>query len=334
MRAAVFEQLQQPLVVRTLPDPVPKAGEVIIRVHRCGICGSDLHLTEEAIFGIPSGSVLGHEYAGEVVACGNEVTGLKIGDPVAVMPTRGCGRCASCLSGEPAWCARFVLDGGGYAELSRATPPQCIPLPRTVSLEDGALVEPIAVALRGVNLAGLRAGTSVLVIGAGPIGLAVAFWARRLGAGRIAVTAASTRRAELAHRLGADAFIAPDEDLAAGAARVLGGAPEVVFECVGKPGLIQRSIELVRPRGLVVVLGLCTLPDTISPFLAVSKEARIQPSAFYGVREFEIAIDTLAAGHVEPRAMITDRVPLNDMVPAFEALKHRTTQCKVLVDCR
>lgn len=333
MKAAVLKELHTPLVIESLPDPTPKAGQVIVKVHRCGICGSDLHISEDPIFNVPKNSVLGHEYAGEIVALGRGVEGVKLGDRVAVMPTHGCGTCGSCLTGEPAWCKEFALEGGGYAEFSVATPQQCVPLTKTISLEDGALVEPLAVGLRGVNLANIRSGQKILVIGAGPIGLAATFWARRMGAGRIAVTASSTRRAELAHTMGADVFVGPSEDFNASVNEALGGPPDIVFECVGKPGLIQQGIEAVRPRGLIVVLGLCTVPDTIHPFVAVTREARIQPSAFYGVREFEIAIDTLTAGHVAPRTMITDRVKLAEMSPAFEKLKQRTTQCKVMVDC-
>ena len=332
MQAAIFEGIGKPLTIGSLPDPTPLGADVLIKVNRCGICGSDLHISEDPIFGVPAGAVLGHEYSGEVVAVGAQARRIRVGDHVSVLPLRSCCQCPACLNGEQAWCAQMRIEGGGYGQYSLANEGQCVLLPRTVSLQDGALVEPLAVALHGINIAGMVAGARVLIIGAGPIGLATAFWARRLGATAIAVTASSSRRAELAQTLGATAFIDPVLFTPEEVQRVLKGAPDIVFECVGKPGLIQKSVEHVRPRGAVVVLGLCTLPDTISPFLVVTKEVRIQPAALYRVRDFEICIDVLDSGDVAPRAMVTDTVSLAELPVAFEQLKSRTHQCKVLVN--
>ncbi|MDR2215563.1 MAG: alcohol dehydrogenase catalytic domain-containing protein [Nevskiaceae bacterium] len=334
MRAAVFHELKKPLTVETLPDPKPGAGEVVIEVCRCGICGSDLHLTEDAIFGVPGGTVLGHEYAGRIAEVGKGAEGVKVGDHVAVMPLHSCGKCAACLAGEPAWCSIMRVDGGGYGEYSIAKPHQCVPLPKTVALEDGALVEPMAVGLHGVRMANSLPGARVLVIGAGPIGLAAIYWARRLGAGRIAATAGSTRRATLAHTMGADVFIDPNDSSPEAVNRALGGWPEVVYECVGVPGMLARSIEHVGPRGTVIVLGLCSKPDTFVPFAMVGKEVRMQASAFYDRRDFEVCADALNKDVDTQRAMVTDIVPLEQMPQMFESLRHRTTQCKVLVDPR
>ena len=121
MKAAIFHELHQPLAIESVADPKPAADEVLVRVGRCGICGSDLHMTEEPAFGVPPGTVLGHEFAGEIVEAGKDVSGLRVGDRVAVAPLRGCGACPSCLAGEPAWCQRMMLQGGGYAELALAT---------------------------------------------------------------------------------------------------------------------------------------------------------------------------------------------------------------------
>jgi len=332
MKAAVFQKLRAPLEVHTLPDPVPGANEVVVEVCRCGICGSDLHLTEDPIFGVPSGVVLGHEYSGRVAAIGRDVEGVREGEHVAVFPVHGCGRCATCLAGLPTWCRQFRFDGGGYGQYSLAEPHQLVRLPRTLSLEDGALVEPMAVSLHGVRLANQEPGARVLIVGAGPIGLAAAFWARRNGASRVAVTASSTRRAELALMLGAHVFVDPVDTSPAAVEAALGGPPDVVYECVGKPGLIQRCIDYCRPRGTIIVLGLCTPPDTFMPFTLVTKEQKIQASAFYEVRDFEMAADVLDREGDAPRAMVTDRIGLDALPEVFEALRQRSSQCKVLVD--
>lgn len=117
MRAAVFQGLHQPLDVCELPDPTPGDDEVVIQVKRCGICGSDLHMTEDPIFGICPGDVLGHEYAGEIVALGRKVSDVSIGDLVSVIPFRSCGYCAACRSGNPAWCLDMALEGGDMVNM-------------------------------------------------------------------------------------------------------------------------------------------------------------------------------------------------------------------------
>jgi (R,R)-butanediol dehydrogenase/meso-butanediol dehydrogenase/diacetyl reductase len=332
VKAAVFKKLNSPLVVETVADPTPGENEVVVEVCRCGICGSDLHLTEDPVFGVPAGAVLGHEYSGRVMALGKRVDRVKVGDHVAVFPVHGCGRCATCLAGVPAWCTQMRIDGGGYGQYSLAEAHQIIKLPKTLALEDGALVEPLAVSLHGVALAKPQAGARVLIIGAGPIGLAAAYWSKHMGAGRIAVTAGSNRRAELALRMGATHFIDPANASPEAVNAALGGPPDIVYEAVGKVGLIQKAIEYVKPRGTVIVLGLCTPPDTFLPFQFVSKEVTLQASAFYEVREFEVAADVLEKDPETPRAMVTDLVDLTNMPAMFEALRHRSTQCKVLVD--
>jgi (R,R)-butanediol dehydrogenase/meso-butanediol dehydrogenase/diacetyl reductase len=331
MKAAVFHELHKPLVVESVGDPQPSGDEVLIRVGRCGICGSDLHMTDEPAFGIRSGAVLGHEFAGEIVELGRDAAGLNIGDRVAVAPLRGCGRCPSCVAGEPAWCQAMMLQGGGYAEFALATERQCRRLPSTTSLEDGALVEPLAVALHGVALSGLAAGARVLVLGAGPIGLGVAFWARRRGAAKVAVLDLTALQSELAHVMGASSFVTVDDDAVSKVSTALGGAPDIVFECVGRPGIIAQALEHLRPRGTIVMLGLCTALDSFVPFRAVSKEARLVTSAFFNMGEYQAALDALDGGQAPPHAMITETVALSEMPRTFEALRSRTTQCKVMV---
>lgn len=332
MKAAVFQAIGRPLSIESLPDPTPVGDEVLVRVDRCGVCGSDLHMTEDPAFAVPAGTVLGHEYSGEVAEVGSHATRIERGDRVSVLPVRGCGRCAACMAGEQAWCAQMRIDGGGYGQYALASERQCLVLPRTVSLHDGALIEPLAVGLHGVNISEMRAGARVLVIGAGPIGLATAYWASRLGASRVAVTASSMMRAELARTMGATAFIDPMRISPPEISETLKGQPDIVFECVGKPGLIKQAIEYVRPRGTVVVLGLCTAVDSFVPFLAVVKEVRIQPAALYRMKDFEIAADVMDRGDVTARAMVTDTVSLDELPAAFDALRRRSHQCKVLID--
>jgi (R,R)-butanediol dehydrogenase/meso-butanediol dehydrogenase/diacetyl reductase len=333
MKAAVFQGVHQPLTVENLPDPEPAGPhDVVVQVARCGICGSDLHIAEDPTFGVPAGVVLGHEYAGEVVAVGTSVKSVKVGDRVTVNPLTSCGQCAACLAGDLSMCNEMAVGGGGYGQYSLVKEHQCVRMPEGLSLDDGAIVEPMAVGLRAVNLAQLQSGARVMVLGAGPIGLAVTYWARRMGAGKIAVTASSNRRADLAKEMGASVFLTPGENPIEEMNQALGGPPEVVFECVGKVGMVQRCIEHVGRRGRVIVVGLCTHPDTINPFLMVSKECTLQPSAFFTTRDFQTTLNILESGDTSPYNMITDIVTIDKVPEAFEALKQRTSQCKVMID--
>lgn len=326
-----MQGLHQPLAMVNLPDPTPGPGEVVVKVGRCGICGSDLHMTEDAAYGKGPGDVLGHEFAGEVVALGAGATGVAEGDLVSVIPLASCGHCESCLRGEPAWCSAFGLQGGGYAEYAVTRPNQCVKLPKSASLADGAIVEPLAVALHGVTQSGMRPGDRVLVLGAGPIGLAVAFWARRQGAACVVVQDVVRHQEARALAMGAHAFVAEPEDPVGAAARALGGKADIVFECVGIPGLIAQAVDQVRNRGTVLLLGLCTRPDTFNSFAMLSKEVRLVTSAFFTRGEYEAALDALDRGAAEPRALVTDTLRLEDVPAGFEALRKRTHQCKVLI---
>ena len=174
MRAAVMQGLHQPLKLETLPDPTPGEGDVIVRVGRCGICGSDLHMTEDASFGMGAGVVLGHEFAGEVVALGRGVEGLATGDLVAVSPLKSCGRCASCRLGEVQWCERFGLQGGGYAEYCAAPRMQCLPIPKGLSaLEAASLPETFFTVWSNVFDRARLSGSEILLVQGGTSGIGV-----------------------------------------------------------------------------------------------------------------------------------------------------------------
>ncbi|MGB3796382.1 MAG: alcohol dehydrogenase catalytic domain-containing protein [Alteraurantiacibacter sp.] len=314
-----------------MPDPTPGEGELVVEVGRCGICGSDLHMTQDAAYGCQHGDILGHEFAGEVVGLGKSTRGHKIGDLVSVIPLKSCGHCDKCRLGAVQWCKQFGLQGGGYAQYAVTRANQCVPLPADLTLADGAIIEPLAVALHGINLSGMRTGDSVLVLGAGPIGLAVAFWAKRFGAGKVAVQDIADFQQSRALEMGADTFIVDPENPVESARQGLGGEADVVFECVGIPGLIDQAVSQVRPDGTIVMLGLCTKPDTLNTFAMLSKQVKLVTSAFFTVPEYEAALAALDAGAIAPRLLVTDTISLAETPDVFESLKRRTDQCKVLI---
>jgi len=331
MRAVVHQGLHQKLSVENIADPTPGAGEVVLSVGRCGICGSDLHMTEDPAFGVDKGAVLGHEFAGEVVALGKGIERLKKGDLVSVVPIASCGKCPSCLAGEPAWCEKMNLQGGGYGEFAVTNENQCVMLPKSASMADGAIIEPLAVALHGVMMAEQKPGDKVLILGAGPIGLGVAYWARKFGASNVVVQDINNFQETRARQMGATDFIVDVAEPVAASDRALGGKADIVYECVGVPGLIPQAVDQVRIKGTVVILGLCTRPETFVPFVALSKEVRLQTSAFFKRQEYEAALDALDSGAAEPRALVTDTISLDAVPDVFESLKKRTHQCKVLI---
>ncbi len=332
MKAAIFDGVGRPLRVDDLRSPEPAADEVLLRIAACGICGSDLHITEDPVtFGVGQGTVLGHEFAGEVTLVGADVTDFRVGDRVAVAPMWGCGSCASCRKGEPAWCSRMRLIGGGYAESAAVAARQCRRLPDDLPTVEGALAEPVAVGLHAVVRSGMKTGDKVLILGAGPIGLLVAFWARRMGASAIIVADLARHQESRAAAMGATGFAISGPDLETDLQDMIGSKPDIVFECVGKRGLIDFACRLVRVHGTVVGVGLCVGGDEWDPFAALSKEIQVVFAVFFTMAEFATAIDALGPGRFRPQTLITDRIDFDQVPVTFEALRRRTTQCKVLI---
>ena len=337
MRAAVLPELGKPLEIKEVEDPTPGPGQMLLKVRCSGICGTDLHWSQAP--GTPAGSVMGHEFSGEVVEVGKEVgDAFHVGDRICTVPFIGCGRCGPCLTGDVTFCRETSPIGlgrlaGGYAEYVRVGANEALRLPEAVSDRKGALVEPLAVGLHAVKKAKLPPGARVLVIGAGPIGLTTSLWARFFGAGAVVVSEKTAARRDLAAKFGASDVIDPsNEEVGPRFAALAGGPPDVIFECVGVPGLLQECIRLARPRGQVVVVGVCMQPDTIRPGLDVMKEIALQFVVAYEKQDFVFGLAMLESERIASLEMVTDVVDLDGFSAAFEALKHPTTQCKVMLE--
>ncbi len=335
MKAAVFKGPGRGLAIEERPDPVAQPGEVLVRVKRAGICGSDLLMTSGEGAQLASDSIVGHEFCGEVVAVGAGVDHIRAGDRVAPLPFIGCGHCPACHAGTPHRCPAARIDVvAGFCEYSRVGANDCVALPPAVSDEEGALIEPLAVGLQAVRKAAMKVGAGVLVLGAGPIGQSAAFWARRLGASRVVVAASSARRSAIATALGATHFVAlqgaadPRKEIQ----DALGGLPDVVFEAVGLPGVIDQAIGHVKPTGTVVSLGLCGGSDSFMPAVALWKEVRLLFSMCYDRADFQYTVDVIASGDHRPSAMITDTIRLDALPQRFERLREANADCKVMVD--
>ncbi len=332
----------QQLALREM-DLYPEPGEVLLKVHDCGICGSDLHaLKFPHVFSSGPGFVLGHEFSGEVAEITPEaraLTDCRPGDRVVALPSIGCGDCADCLAGLEWRCVtkRGVGLGsvpGAFADYVRAGPRQLFRIPDGLSFRHAALTEPLAVALHGARRARLAPGDPCLIMGAGLIGLFALVWARLAGAEPIVVSDPAPTRREQALALGAHDTVDPQSNDPGARMRQLAGGrwPRVVLECVGTRPTLQEAMRLAARGGRVIVLGISMEPYDLQPMTAHAKELEIHYVFAYSHDEFAEALQALARAAIPAEDLITDVIAL-DAVPAmFAALAHPTTQVKVLVE--
>src|SRR2546423_13089211 len=294
MKAAVLQGTGT-LAVEDVEAPAIQTGELLLRVCDCGICGSDLH----AVHSMPPGTIFGHEFAGEVTAVGDGVSGWSVGDRAVSLPYFWCGQGDPCRRGDGMVGMQIRGIGlgavpGAYAELVRVQPENSLHVPERVSFREAALVEPLAVGLHGVRRSRLKRGETCIILGAGPIGIAVLLWARELGAKTVVSDPAPGRR-QMAERLGATAVVDPRKDEPGFVALELGGESlTTIFECVGAPGLIQNAIMMAPLRAQIVVLGVCMATDEIFPIHGILKELEIDFALAYSRDEFRETLDAIA----------------------------------------
>ncbi len=338
------------LRVDEVPDPVPGPGEVLVKTLACGICGSDLHMVQRvrrALAGDDDGDqnfrfdydadvVMGHEYCAEILEFGPDCQEtLAVGQRVVSVPVvpRGDVRVSTGYSAELP---------GGYSERMVLSEPLLIAVPDNVTTEEAAMTEPMAVGRHGVAMSRLEQlpeDTVPVVVGCGPVGLAVIADLRRRGVERIVAADFSAKRRELASTVGASNVVDPNEVATLEAWRAeLGtaeGAPDepgaLVFECVGLPGMIQGLIDAVSRNSQLVVVGVCMQPDTIRPLSAISKQVNLQFVLGYTPEEFAGTLASMAAEELDPRPLVTGRVDLDGVPAAFETLASPDEHAKILV---
>ncbi|HLW70548.1 MAG TPA: alcohol dehydrogenase catalytic domain-containing protein [Candidatus Binataceae bacterium] len=338
MRAAVFRAPGAPLEIASAPDPVAGAGEVIVRVKNCGVCGSDLHAAGSQKLKLPAGTIMGHEFAGVIDEVGAGVTGFSAGDAVAGMSMVACGGCAMCRSGAAVRCLAakplgFGEVAGAFAELVKTRPGSLYKVPATISFRAAATVEPLVVGLHGLRRARFQAGDSALIMGGGTIGLVTLLWARFAGAGAIVVSEVLLPRRDLALKLGADGAVDPRmRNPAAEMVRLSGAPPDVVFECIGAPGTLAQAIDYAARGGRVAVLGASMEDDGFAPGAAMSRELEIYFSLGLEVGEVETTIAALAAGRIASEAMITHTVALEELPRAFAAMAESGLPGKLMLE--
>lgn len=335
MKAAAFKQQNQMGIIDA-PTPRAGPGEVVLKVHNCGICGSDLHACQYG-FGMPPDSIMGHEFCGEIIELGRGVNDFALGQRVAGLPFVMCGECERCQRGMEIHCHKLRGLGlgqlpGAYAEFVACASTSLFKLPDNVSSRDGALVEPLSVGLHAVKRSGVKPGETAIIMGAGPIGLATLTWAKGKGA-TVVVSELAEGRAELARKLGADVVLNPNDLNPAEKVREMTGrSPELIFECIGVKGTLDNAIEMVGPRGQVVVVGVCMEPDQITPVKCIFKEVSVNFVLGYDPSDFDETIKALASGQIKPQPMVTDIIPVEQVPEMFQALRRPGSRAKVLVE--
>ncbi|MEW6298828.1 MAG: 2,3-butanediol dehydrogenase [Thermodesulfobacteriota bacterium] len=348
MKAAVWHKAED-LRVEELPEPSPAPGQLKLKVTRVGICGTDLHeylkgpifipTTPHPLTGMQAPVALGHEFCGEVVAVGKGVTGITEGTRVAVDACICCGTCWYCRRGAFPLCDQVGFTGlaahGGMAEYAVIPAYAAYPLPDTVSDDQGALVEPISVAVHAMRKAELQPGDTVAVLGAGPIGLVTAMAARTFGAARVFVVEKAKARMEQAKALGATAVIDPAAGDPVDQLRGLtqGRGADIVFECIGHKDTAPLAVEMARKGGKAVIVGIFEEPSVLSFNSLVFGEKQIRSAIGY-TGEFSTTIQLIADGRLRPQQLITGRIGLDDVVEKgfLELIHHKDRHVKILID--
>jgi 2-desacetyl-2-hydroxyethyl bacteriochlorophyllide A dehydrogenase len=336
MRAAVLREGR--MVYRDdVPDPIPGPGQVLVGVRSCGICGSDLHfarhgdqvlsLSDEMAGSLGGGTnvdlnhdvFMGHEFSAEVLEAGPDTETLPPGTLVTSIPVLISGKRV-----EPIVYSNKTL--GGYAERMLLSAPLLLPIPNGLDHRHAALTEPMAVGLHAVNKSAIQPGEPALVVGCGPIGIAVIAALRARGVEAIVAADFSPKRRELAATMGAHQTLDPAQGSPFDTV-----TPAVVFEAVGVPGIIDDVMRRARHGTRLVVVGVCMQPDTMHPFFAIAKEINVQFVLAYDPNEFADSLRAIAEGNIDVTPVITGDVGLEDVGTAFDDLADPERHCKILV---
>jgi threonine dehydrogenase-like Zn-dependent dehydrogenase len=341
MRAAVLSK-GEILVRDDVPEPEPGPGQVLVQVKACGICGSDLHFAEHGAQMLELGATMqgvpqlgdgidlsrdvymGHEFAGEVLAAGPDTTAPPAGTLVTAFPVLpkadGSGIDAIVYSNTV---------NGGYGERMILAAPLLLEIPNGLPAHLAALTEPMAVGLHAVNKSGIQPGEKALVLGCGPVGLAVIGALAARGVESIVAADYSPARRALATGLGAGEVVDPGVETAWSRA---GTGSLVVFEAIGVPGILDDVMRCAPAASRVVVVGVCMGADTVHPYFGISKELSVQFVLGYTPDEFGASLRSIAEGEIEVAPLVTARVGLDRTPWAFAALGHPDEHCKIVVE--
>jgi len=335
MKAAFMEGPEQ-FTVRECPVPSPSDNEVLIKVRACSVCGSDLTMYKMGM----TDRILGHEFSGEIAGVGPGVKGWKPGDRVTIEPQLICGECHWCRTGHYNLCDSLQYTGlatdGGFAEYAIVPQYQLHRLPDTVSFEEGALMEPLAVSLRGVRRSGMKPGDAVAVFGCGAIGLFTILWAGHFQTGMIIASDVSAPRLEAAAKLADHTFNPTGGTLAEEIAELTGGlGADIVFECSGSSQAQTDAVDSVRKGGTVLLLGIGYESTPVPLMQLTMREVEMKGSLGYlslsDEGEFSRALEAAASGSIDLSGIPFGTYTLDEVGKAFAASHHAETPKAIVV---
>jgi threonine dehydrogenase-like Zn-dependent dehydrogenase len=344
MRALVLRGASELIVRDDAPDPEPAFGQVLAQVMACGICGSDLHFVQHAAtmselmadmeglpdFGAPPLDLgrdvfMGHEFAAEVLEAGPDTVAPAPGTIVTSIP----------IMLTPTGLRDIVYSNdlpAGYGERILLSAPFVQVVPNGLDPRHAALAEPMAVGLHAVNRSGIGAGDGAVVLGCGPVGLAVIAALGLRSVEPIVAADLSPARRSLATAMGAHEVADPVAEPAFDAWKRVGrGQAPVMFEAIGVPGIIDDALRVAPAQSRIVVVGVCMQPDTVTPFFGIAKELSLQFVLGYDPAEFEATLRSIAEGEIDVAPLITGEVDLDGAPGAFRELADPERHCKVLV---
>ena len=334
--------------------PTPDAGEVIVQVKRCGICGTDLHeykdgagshvtVTEpHPVTGDKVPVIMGHEFSGVITEVGEGVTAWKPGDRVAIMPLLSCGKCYHCLRGDQHMCEEYACTGlqwhwGGFAEYCKAKEYQLNRIPDNVTYEQAACIEPTALGMYAVQRGHITAGDTVFISGGGPTAVLSLLCARAAGATKVYMSEPAPKRRQRLIDFGADKAFDPTEVDVVEEVKKLTycRGTDVVIDCSGVESAINQGFEIVRKRGRYVQSGLSTRPFTIqNPSIWADKDIDISGLWCYKITSFQSILDLMGTGQLpEIERIVTKVIDLEDLKEGFETLSYdqEGTEVKIQV---
>ena len=327
MRAIVYEGTRR-LVVKDVPEPQVEPKDVLIKARAAGICGSDLEMARGNRPSVIPPRIPGHEVAGEVATVGSQAAKFEAGDRVVVEPIISCGECRNCVVGRYNVCKDLKFMGvhidGAFAEFLAVPESRVYRVSDRFSYEEAAVLEPTAVGVHITKRAKVSPGDTVVILGAGPIGLQIGQVARSIGAGYIIMTDVLDYRLDLAKRLAADLVVnSAEEDPLKHVKQVTDGeGADVVIEAVGRSETILQTIDLVRVGGRILVGGLSVETFVTEPptfwMRQLLKEVTVETSRSYAAGDWDVAIKLASRGAINLGALVTHRFPLEDALRAYE----------------
>ncbi|MDR1856937.1 MAG: 2,3-butanediol dehydrogenase [Desulfovibrio sp.] len=349
MQAAVWYG-KKDIRIETVPvPPPPKPGWVQIKVDWCGICGSDLHeylagpifipMEPHPLTGCHGKVILGHEFSGVVVATGDGVNNVKVGDKVAPDACQHCGECQPCREGRYNVCEKLAFTGlmtdGAFARLVNVPSELCVIVPPGVSQEDAAVMEPLATGFKAVRMAGSILGLNIVILGAGTIGLGTLMAAKAAGAGQLIVVEQAAARIEKAKAAGADVIInSKEQDPIAVVKELTGGhGADVSFECIGNKLTGPLAVDVIRNTGTAIIVGIFEEPSPFNFFSLSGTDKRVYGSLAYTVEDFKGLAALMAKGAISAAPLITGKIELKDLVEKgfLELINNKDQNIKILV---